>query len=88
MPLGLPAVFRAVAAAAEDEHHRVLSLKFGELPPLRGVVGKLVVGKDRPRNDVGSHLAPPFVSPPRAAQPGARGWSSPKIVGMSSQTVG
>jgi hypothetical protein len=28
---GLPAVLGAVASPAEDEHHRVLSLRLGEL---------------------------------------------------------
>src|SRR6267378_1214861 len=39
-PFSLPAVFGAEASAAEDENHRVLSLQFGELPSLSGVVGK------------------------------------------------
>jgi hypothetical protein len=30
-------------------------LQFGELPALRGVVGKLIVGEDSPWNDVRSH---------------------------------
>ncbi len=52
----LPAVLRAEpSAAAEDEDHRMLSLQFGELPALRGMVGKLIVGKDGPWNDVSSH---------------------------------
>ena len=33
----------------------MLALQFGELPALRGVVGKFVVGEDRSGNDVGSH---------------------------------
>jgi hypothetical protein len=36
-------------------------LKFGELPPFRGVVGKLIIGKDSPWNHVGSHLKPSIV---------------------------
>jgi hypothetical protein len=55
-PLGLPAVLGAVTAAAENEHHRVLSLQIGKLAALSCVVGQLVIGKDRPWNDVGSHL--------------------------------
>jgi hypothetical protein len=55
-PFSLPAVLRAEASAAEDENHRVLSLQFGELPPLSGVVGKFIVGEDSPRNNVRSHM--------------------------------
>jgi hypothetical protein len=54
-PFSLPAVFGAEASPAEDENHRVLSLQFGELPPLSGVVGKLIVGEDSPWNNVRSH---------------------------------
>jgi hypothetical protein len=32
------------------------SLQFRQLPVLRGVVGKLIVGEDGPWNDVGSHV--------------------------------
>jgi hypothetical protein len=55
-PFGLPAVLGAETSAAEDEDHRMLSLQFRELPVFRGVVRKLVVGKDSPWNDVGSHM--------------------------------
>src|SRR5258708_4753742 len=55
-PFRLPAVLGAETSAAKDEHHRMLSLEFGELPAVRGVVGKLVVGEDSTWNDVGSHL--------------------------------
>jgi len=55
-PLSLPAVFGAETSAAEHENHRVLSLRFGELPPLSGVVGKLIVGEDSPWNNVRSHM--------------------------------
>jgi len=55
-PFGLPAVLGAVTSAAEDENHWMLTLQFGELPALRGVVGKLIVGKDSPWNDVRSHI--------------------------------
>jgi hypothetical protein len=51
----LPAILGAVTAAAEDENHGMLSLQFGELPAFRGVVGKLIVGKDCPRDNVRSH---------------------------------
>ena len=44
----LPRVFRPETFAAEGENHRVLSLLFGKLPPLSGVVGKLIVGEDAP----------------------------------------
>jgi hypothetical protein len=52
----LPAVLRAETSAAEDEHHWMWSLQFGEFPAFRGVVGKLVVGEDSPWNDVRSHM--------------------------------
>ena len=54
-PFSLPAVLGAETSAAEDENHGMLSLQFGELPAFRGVVGKLIVGKDRPWNNVRSH---------------------------------
>ena len=52
----LPAVLGAVTTTAEDEHHWMRSLQFGEFPAFRAVVGKLVVGKDSPWNDVRSHV--------------------------------
>src|SRR5260370_12940490 len=52
----LPAVFRAETSAAQDENHGVLSLQHGELPPLSGVVGELIVGEDCPGNNVRSHM--------------------------------
>jgi len=52
---GLPAVFGAEAAAAEDKNHGMRSLQLGKLSALGGVVGKLVVGEDRSCNDVSSH---------------------------------
>src|SRR5208282_3053576 len=55
-PFSLPAVFRAKTASAEDEDHGMLSLQFGELPALCHVVGKLIIGKDRPWNYVRSHM--------------------------------
>jgi hypothetical protein len=54
----LSAVLGAETSAAEDENHRMLSLQFGEFPAFGGVVGKLIVGKDRPWNDVRSHMKP------------------------------
>jgi hypothetical protein len=33
-------------------------LQFGELPALRGMIGKLIVGKGSPRNNVRSHRNP------------------------------
>jgi len=57
----LPAIFGAVPSAAEDENHWILSLQFGELPAFPGVVGKLIVGKDGPWNNVRSHLKTAFV---------------------------
>jgi hypothetical protein len=48
----LPAVLGTETSAAEDENHRMLSVQFGKLSPLRGVFGKLIVGEYRPWNDV------------------------------------
>ena len=55
-PFMLPAVLRAVASAAEDENHGILSLQFRELPAFRGVVGELIIGEDSPWDYVGSHM--------------------------------
>jgi hypothetical protein len=52
----LSAVFGAEASAAENKHHWMWSLQFGQLPVLRGVVGKLIVGEDGAWNNVGSHV--------------------------------
>src|SRR5215469_2300409 len=60
-PFRLPAVLRTETSAAEDENHWVLSLQFGEFPTFRGVIGKLIVGEDRPGNNVRSHTQPPFL---------------------------
>src|SRR5271157_3695861 len=46
--LSLPTILRAVAAAAQDDDHRILSLQLRELSALCGVVGKFV-GRERPR---------------------------------------
>jgi hypothetical protein len=61
-PFRLPAVFRTVAAAAEDENHRMRPLQFGEFSTFRGVVGKLVVGENSPWDHVGSHLKSSTIS--------------------------
>jgi hypothetical protein len=55
-PFVLPAFLGAESSAAEDENHWMLLLQFGELPAFRGVIGKLIVGEDRPWNNVRSHL--------------------------------
>src|SRR5260370_26710133 len=55
-PFSLAAVLGAEPSAAEDENHWMLSLQFGELPPFRGVVGKLIVGEDSPWSNVRSHM--------------------------------
>ena len=55
-PFSLPAVLGAETSAAEDKNHGMLSLQFGELPAFRGVVGKLIIGEDSPRNNVRSHV--------------------------------
>src|SRR5260370_5343544 len=47
----LPAVFRAETSGAQDENHGVLSLQLGDLPPLSGVVGELIVGGEWPRRN-------------------------------------
>jgi hypothetical protein len=57
-PFCLSSIFGAIPSAAEDENHGVLSLQVGKLPPFRGVVRKLIVGKERSRNDVRSHGFP------------------------------
>jgi hypothetical protein len=54
-PLMLPAILGAETSAAQDEDQGMWSLQFGKLPPFRPVVGQLVVGKDSPGNNVGSH---------------------------------
>jgi hypothetical protein len=54
-PFSLSAVLGAETAAAEDEYHRMLALQLGELSASRRVVGKFVVGKNGPWNDVRSH---------------------------------
>ncbi len=54
-PFGLSAVLGAITTATEDENHRILFLEFGEPPVCRGMVGKLVVGEDSPRDHVVSH---------------------------------
>jgi hypothetical protein len=59
-PFSLPAVLRAETSTAEDENHWTLSLQFRELPPLRGMIGKLIVGEHSPWNDVMSHMKQPF----------------------------
>ena len=53
---GLTAILWAEAAAAKDEHHRILSLQLGEFSMLRGVVAKLIVGENSSGHHVGSHL--------------------------------
>jgi hypothetical protein len=52
---GMPTVFGAVTATAQNKNHRMLPLQIGELPAFRGVVGELVIGEHSPRNNVGSH---------------------------------
>jgi hypothetical protein len=61
-----PAIPRAITSAAEDQNHWILPLQFREFPALRGVVGKLIVGQDSPRNDVGPHAnySPAALVPP------------------------
>jgi hypothetical protein len=53
--LGLATVFGAETAAAEDQDNGMLSLQFGELPPFRRVVGKLIVWELGPWNNVRTH---------------------------------
>src|SRR5262245_59815883 len=52
----LAPIFGTETPAAENENHRMLFLQFGELPSFCGVVGKFIVGKDRPRSHVRSHV--------------------------------
>jgi hypothetical protein len=53
---GLPAILRAVTAAAKDKDHRILALQFGELPVFAGVIGKFVIGELTSWNNVRSHM--------------------------------
>jgi len=46
--LALPTIFWAIAAATQDDNHRVLCLQLGEFPTLSRVVSEFVVGKDLP----------------------------------------
>jgi hypothetical protein len=55
-PFSLSAVLGAETAAAEDEDHRMLALKLGELPAFRRVVGKFVIGENSPWSNVRSHM--------------------------------
>jgi hypothetical protein len=54
--LSLPAILRAETSAAKHEHHGMLSLQLRELAVLPGVVGKVVVRKRNPWNNVTSHV--------------------------------
>src|SRR5271165_1296261 len=54
--LSLPTILRAVAAAAQYDDHRILSLQLRELSALCGVVGKFVVGKGCAWDHLGSHV--------------------------------
>ena len=44
-PFMLPAVLGTETSAAENQNHWMLPLEFRELPTLRRVVGKLVIGE-------------------------------------------
>jgi hypothetical protein len=55
--LSLPTILGAETSAAEDKNHWVRSLKLRQLPVFGCVVGKLIVGKDGPWNNLGSHLS-------------------------------
>jgi hypothetical protein len=57
----LLAVLGAETSAAEDENHWMLLLQFGKLPAFCGVIGKLIVGEDSPRNNVRSHMKTTFL---------------------------
>jgi hypothetical protein len=54
-PFRLTAVLGAETSAAENQNHGMWPLQFGELATFRGVVGQLIVGEDRPWNNVRSH---------------------------------
>src|SRR5437762_11795150 len=43
------------ASAGEHQHERIAVLQLGKRPVLPAVIRKLVLGKDRSLNDVGSH---------------------------------
>ena len=53
---GLTAIFWAEGAAAEHEHHGILSLQLGEFSMLRGMIAELIVGENGSGHHVGSHL--------------------------------
>lgn len=52
----LAAILRTESAAADDDEHGMRPLQVGDPPALRGVVEKLVVGKDGSWNNVRSHV--------------------------------
>jgi hypothetical protein len=55
-PFGLPAVLGAIPSPAEDQDHGMRTLQFGEFPVFSDVVRKLIVGEDRPWNDIWPHV--------------------------------
>jgi hypothetical protein len=55
-PFGLASILGAETSAAKDENQWMLSLQFGKLSALCGMVGKLVVGEDSSWNNVRSHI--------------------------------
>jgi hypothetical protein len=48
-------IFRTEVPAGQQQDHRIDALKLTEPTPILGVISQLVVGKDRPGDDVGSH---------------------------------
>ena len=53
---GLTAIFRAEGAAAEDNHHGILSLQLGEFSMLCGMIAKLIIREDCSRHHIGSRV--------------------------------
>src|SRR5271163_2764297 len=62
-PLGLPAVFRAKASAAEHDDHRIGSLQLRKLAALTRLIAQLVIGKHSARYDVCTHSSLLFSAP-------------------------
>jgi len=53
--LVLAAILGTEVAPAQDHDQRIRPLELRKLPVLAPVIGKLVIGERRSRNDVGSH---------------------------------
>ena len=54
----LPPVFRAEPSTGQYQHQRIPALQIRKRAVHTAVVGELVVGKHRAKNDIGSHDTP------------------------------